>query len=125
MGRSVGNVGAQFTGGAIDNNVDESQWSQRTKALNAEEAQMAKEDMGGQASRQAEAEKLANTAQRIANLGNDTRQALMRYAAQKAESAKNNRDAIMWASIAANGSMDPAKGFTIGALEDLKSFLGL
>lgn len=37
MGRSFGNVGAQFTGGSIDNGHDESMWDQRKdKIFNAE-----------------------------------------------------------------------------------------
>lgn len=37
MGRSIGNVGAQFTGGSIDNGHDESMWDQRKdKIFNAE-----------------------------------------------------------------------------------------
>lgn len=37
MGRSIGNVGAQFTGGSIDNGQDESMWDQRKdKIFNAE-----------------------------------------------------------------------------------------
>ena len=67
LGRSIGNVGAQFSGGTIDNGHDESKWGQRQNAMMSEEIQKEKEGVGSAASRQAESESLDNEAKRIRN----------------------------------------------------------
>ena len=67
LGRSIGNVGAQFSGGTIDNGHDESKWGQRQKAVMEEEIQKELEGLGSKASRQAESESLDNQAKRIRN----------------------------------------------------------
>ena len=67
LGRSIGNVGAQFSGGTIDNGHDESKWGQRQKAVMEEEIQKEIEGIGSKASRQAESESLDNQAKRIRN----------------------------------------------------------
>lgn len=67
LGRSIGNVGAQFSGGTIDNGHDESKWGQRQNALLNEEIGMETESLGGAAGRQAESEILDNEAKRIRN----------------------------------------------------------
>ena len=67
LGRSIGNVGAQFSGGTIDNGHDDSKWGQRQNALLNEEIGMETESLGGAAGRQAESESLDNQAKRIRN----------------------------------------------------------
>ncbi len=67
LGRSIGNVGAQFSGGTIDNGHDESKWGQRQDAMLSEEIQKELEGVGSAASRQAESESLDNEAKRIRN----------------------------------------------------------
>lgn len=67
LGRSIGNVGAQFSGGTIDNGHDESKWEQRQNAMLSEEIQKEKEGVGSAASRQAESESLDNQSKRIRN----------------------------------------------------------
>ena len=67
LGRSIGNVGAQFSGGTIDNGHDESKWGQRQKSVLNEEIQKELEGLGSKASRQAESESLDNEAKRIRN----------------------------------------------------------
>ena len=67
LGRSIGNVGAQFSGGTIDNGHDESKWGQRQKAVMEEEIQKELEGLGSKASRQAESESLDNEAKKIRN----------------------------------------------------------
>ena len=67
LGRSIGNVGAQFSGGTIDNGHDESKWGQRQGALLNEEIGMETESLGGAAGRKAESESLDNQAKRIRN----------------------------------------------------------
>lgn len=67
LGRSIGNVGAQFSGGTIDNGHDESKWGQRQKAVLNEEIGKETESLGGAAGRKAESESLDNEAKRIIN----------------------------------------------------------
>ena len=67
LGRSIGNVGAQFSGGTIDNGHDESKWGQRQNALLNEEIGMETESLGGAAGRQAQNEILDIAAKRIRN----------------------------------------------------------
>ena len=67
LGRSIGNVGAQFSGGTIDNGHDESKWGHRQKAVLNEEIQKELEGLGSKASRQAESENLDNQAKKIRN----------------------------------------------------------
>ena len=67
LGRSIGNVGAQFSGGTIDNGHDESKWGQRQGALLNEEIGMETESLGGAAGRQAQSETLDLEAKRIRN----------------------------------------------------------
>ena len=67
LGRSIGNVGAQFSGGTIDNGHDESKWGQRQNAVLNEEIGKETESLGGAAGRKAESESLDNEAKRIIN----------------------------------------------------------
>ena len=67
LGRSIGNVGAQFSGGTIDNGHDESKWGQRQNAVMEEEIQKELEGLGSKSSRQAESESLDNEAKKIRN----------------------------------------------------------
>lgn len=67
LGRSIGNVGAQFSGGTIDNGHDESAWGQRQNALLNEEIGMETESLGGAAGRQAQSETLDLEAKKIRN----------------------------------------------------------
>lgn len=67
LGRSIGNVGAQFSGGTIDNGHDESKWGQRQNAVLNEEIGKETESLGGAAGRKAESESLDNQAKRIRN----------------------------------------------------------
>ena len=67
LGRSIGNVGAQFSGGTIDNGHDESKWGQRQNALLNEEIGKETESLGGAAGRKAESESLDIAAKRIRN----------------------------------------------------------
>lgn len=67
LGRSIGNVGAQFSGGTIDNGHDDSKWGQRQNALLNEEIGMETESLGGAAGRKAESESLDLQAKKIRN----------------------------------------------------------
>ena len=67
LGRSIGNVGAQFSGGTIDNGHDESKWGQRQNALLNEAIGKETESLGGAAGRQAQSETLDIEAKKIRN----------------------------------------------------------
>ena len=67
LGRSIGNVGAQFSGGTIDNGHDESKWGQRQNTLLNEEIGKETESLGGAAGRKAESESLDIQSKRIRN----------------------------------------------------------
>ena len=67
LGRRIGNVGAQFSGGTIDNNQDTSAWEQRKNAILGEEIQSEKEAIGGQAGRKAASEEASIESQELAN----------------------------------------------------------
>lgn len=66
-GRSIGNVGAQYSGGTIDQGHDVSKFEEIRDTLGSEELQSAKEQLGGQAGRKAESEILSNESQALAN----------------------------------------------------------
>ena len=57
-GRNIGNVGAQYSGGSIDNTTDQSIWDKRQEALANEEIAGEKEHLGGPADRQRQLEEL-------------------------------------------------------------------
>ena len=67
LGRSIGNVGAQFSGGTIDQGHDESMWEKRKGEMFGEETQLEKESLGGPAGRKAASEIEGITSQQLAN----------------------------------------------------------
>ena len=67
LGRSIGNVGAQFSGGTIDQGHDESMWEKRRGEMFGEETQLEKESLGGPAGRKAASEIEGVTSQQLAN----------------------------------------------------------
>lgn len=126
LGRDFNNVRAQYTGGAIDNNYDQSQWQQRNNALNAEEAQTAKENMGGQASRQAEAEKLANISRRLSNASASITNRVKQYAMNQANNSKNEVMKQKWMALAANpGNLGLLETLGFGAISSMMNAIGL
>ena len=67
LGRSIGNIGAQFSGGTIDQGHDESMWEKRQGEMFGEETQLEKESLGGPAGRKAASEIEGITSQQLAN----------------------------------------------------------
>ena len=59
-GRNIRNVGAQFSGGSIDNGHDSSMWEQRQQEMAAEERAIERENLGGPAQRRRINEELTN-----------------------------------------------------------------
>ncbi len=65
-GRNLRNVGAQFSGGSIDNNHDSSMWEQRQQEMAAEERASEREQLGGPAQRRRINEELTNEMNELA-----------------------------------------------------------
>ena len=67
LGKGIGNVGAQYSGGTIDNSKEQSMWDKRKDQIFSEEVQIEKEGMEGPAGRKAQSETEGITAQQLAN----------------------------------------------------------
>lgn len=109
-GRGIGNVGAQFTGGTIDNNVDQSEWNKAMSAMNKEERQKWIEGQGSQAERQAESELIANDISKINKGILSNRKDYMDYWKNKADEAAkegNERQAVLYMAMAYGAPTDP------------------
>ena len=124
LGRSIGNVGAQFSGGTIDNGHDESKWGQRQKAVMEEEIQKELEGLGSKASRQAESESLDNEAKKIRNAYTpkqlEQQIEMFKKELEKAEidisKAKNTQDIIDYIKKDPNYVNSPFKMATVAFL---------
>lgn len=71
LGKRIGNVGAQFTGGTIDNNFETSDWENRRDQLLNEANQMQAEELGGPAARKEKSETLANEGAALGNVSQE------------------------------------------------------
>lgn len=67
LGRRIGNVGAQFSGGTIDNNKDVSAWEQRKDAILEQEIGKEAESIDAAAGRKARSEEASIESQELAN----------------------------------------------------------
>ena len=67
LGRRIGNVGAQFSGGTIDNNRDTSAWEQRKDAILEQEIGKEAESIDAAAGRKARSEEASIESQELAN----------------------------------------------------------
>lgn len=109
-GRGIGNVGAQFTGGTIDNNVDQSEWNKAQQAMNKEERQKWIEGQGSKAERQADSELIANDISKINKGILQNRKDYMDYWKKKADEAAlegNERQAVLYMAMAYGAPTDP------------------
>lgn len=103
IGKSLRNVGAAYTGGAIDTSEDEkSAWTEHQESLRKEASDISKENMGGSAGRQAVSENLRNEAQVLMNDKNATVKDLIDKYVQKMEEAGNPVSEQMYANLVAN-----------------------
>lgn len=123
-GRGIGNVGAQFTGGTIDNNVDQSEWNKAMNVMNEEQRELWGEQMGGRRSRKAVSEDLANKITELnkAKLGNAVE--IQAYCMRKAKAATNKYDRMLWMALAQNGLSDPGSAMGAQAISDAANWLG-
>lgn len=126
IGKSLRNVGAAYTGGAIDTSEDEkSEWAKNRETLRNEATSMTQEDMGGKASRQKDMEVLRNQAQSIANSRGVTVNQLIDETKQKAEKAKadgNDQLALAYLGLAASFAGQPVSGEQMLAMEGMSIF---
>ena len=116
LGKRIGNVGAQFTGGTIDNNFETSDWENRRDQLLNEANQMQAEELGGPAARKAESEKLANEG---AALGNVSQEIQNEVASIRA----NYTDEQIRQQIAMMDKQLEQMGLNIENMEDARTFV--
>lgn len=128
LGRDIGNIGAQYAGGAIDNNKDTSLWEQRRDELLGEEIGMEKEELGGKAGRKAESEILDNELKELsknkASTVNDLLNSLKRKAEDPDLSASERQAYLTIAASIAGANLNGTTTIAslgAGAFDDLKS----
>lgn len=88
-GRNLRNVGAQFSGGSIDNSHDTSMWEQRQQEMAAEERAAEREHLGGPAERRRINEELTNEMNELAKNKAATVNDLINYYKQKVDETDN------------------------------------
>lgn len=116
LGRSIGNVGAQFTGGTIDTSEDVSKWQDRQNQLMQEEIEMEKEGLGGPAARKAEAENLANQGAALGNVSQEIQNEVASIRANYTDEQIRQQIAMM------NKQLDQM-GLNIENMEDARTFV--
>ena len=127
LGRNVGNIGAQYSGGTIDNNEDVSKWSQVQDTLGKEELGVEKETgLAGHASRLAKSEQLQNTLTQLstnrASTINDLIEAMQADVAKMDDSNPLKTAYLSLIASMANGNVD---GTTTLAATGAKSISSL
>lgn len=129
LGRQIGNVGAQFTGGTIDNEEDQSMWDQRRGKIFNEETQIETEGLGGPAERQKASEVLDIAMKRLANNRAATINDLINEIKSMADSATSETEKQTYLALAAMFSGANMNGATLGAtaatglVQDIKGWL--
>lgn len=123
-GRGIGNVGAQFTGGTVDNNESQSEWDKAMNVMNEEQRELWGEQMGGRRGRKAVSEDLSNKITELnkAKLGNAVE--IQAYCMRKAKAATNKYDRMLWMALAQNGLSDPGSAMGAQAISDAANWIG-
>ena len=116
LGKRIGNVGAQFTGGTIDNNFETSDWENRRDQLLNEANQMQAEELGGPAARKAEADRLANEGAALGNVSQEIQN-------QVASIRANYTDEQIRQQIAMMDKQLEQMGLNIENMEDARTFV--
>lgn len=116
LGKRIGNVSSQFTGGTIDNNFETSEWENRRKQLLNEANQMQAEELGGPAARKAESEKLANESAALGNVSQEIQN-------QVASIRANYTDEQIRQQIAMMDKQLEQMGLNIENMEDARTFV--
>ena len=114
-GRSIGNIGAQYSGGTIDTGHDTSKWEEIRNTLGGEELSIAKEQLGGPAERRATSEMLSNkltalSANRAATVNDLIEE--VKKAADEAESETVKKSYLALAAMLSGANMN---GVSLGA----------
>lgn len=128
-GRSLGNIGAQYSGGTIDEGHDSSQWENIRNTLGSEELQVAKEQLGGPAERRATSELLNNkltalSANRSATVNDLINE--IRAAADEAESETMKKSYLALAAQLAGAGMNNVSlgaSAATGLIEDIQNWV--
>lgn len=116
LGKRIGNVGAQFTGGTIDNNFETSDWENRRDQLLNEANQMQTEELGGPAARKAESERLANEGAALGNVSQEIQNEVAKIRA-------NYTDEQIQQQIEAMNLELRKQGLNIENMEDARTFV--
>ena len=129
-GRSIGNIGAQYSGGTIDNGHDESKWEEIRNTLGGEELTVAKEQLGGPAERRATSELLQNKLSALSANRAATVNDLINEVKAAADSAPNETMKKSYLALAAMLSGANMNGVSLGAtaatglIEDIMNAIG-
>lgn len=116
LGKRIGNVGAQFTGGTIDNNFETSDWENRKDQLLNEANQMQAEELGGPAARKAESEKLANESAALGNVSQEIQNEVAKIRANYTDEQIQQQIAMMDKQLA-------QMSLNIENMEDARTFV--
>lgn len=114
-GRSIGNVGAQYSGGTIDTGHDTSKWEEVRNTLGSEEIQVAKEQLGGPAERRAASELLNNKLTELSANRSATVNDLIESVKEAADSATSETEKKTYLALAAMLSGANMNGVSLGA----------
>ena len=114
-GRSIGNVGAQYSGGTIDTGHDTSKWEEVRNTLGSEEIQIAKEQLGGPAERRAASELLNNKLTELSANRSATVNDLIESVKEAADSATSETEKKTYLALAAMLSGANMNGVSLGA----------
>ena len=127
LGRNANNVGAAFTGGAIDNSTNTSAWQDRQNVLNENASQAAAEQEGGPAARKARIEEAqAQLQETMAKFSPQEKQAQLQIINNLANNAKSMTDLMKQidSSELPDATKPLLKIFAQGA-GSIPSFLGM
>ena len=114
-GRSIGNIGAQYSGGTIDNGHDTSKWEEIRNTLGGEELSIAKEQLGGPAERRATSEMLSNKLTALSANRSATVNDLIEEVKKEAENATSETVKKSYLALAAMLSGANMNGVSLGA----------
>ena len=114
-GRSIGNIGAQYSGGTIDNGYDSSKWEEVRNTLGGEELSIAKEQLGGPSERRATSELLQNKLTALSANRAATVNDLINEVKAAADEAPNETMKKSYLALAAMLSGANMNGVSLGA----------
>lgn len=124
VGKGIGNIGAQYTGGTVDNSESTSEWDKAMDVMNEEQREKWGEEYGGKRGRKAVQEDLANKITELnkAKLTNDVE--IQAYCMRRAKAATNKYDRMLWMSLAQSGLSDPGSAIGSQILSDITNAIG-